>query len=167
MATYAASGNKEEFLTDQTGNRRWLPFHVTAIDSPYQHQLPYDGMYAQARHLLDSGFNYWFDLADIQALEQHVEEFMVPTSEEELIPVYYSPARMEDAGSVFLTLAEIAAKITAYGNLKKSPDPRRLGAIMTKLGFQKERKGHNNRRGYYVLEHSQAEIERMRHPEIF
>ena len=92
---------------------------------------------------------------------------MVPQSEEDLIPVYFSPARMEDVGSVFLTLGEISAKIVAYGNLKKSPDNRRLGAIMTRLGFEKERRGHNKRCGYYVREHTEAEKERLRHPEIF
>lgn len=167
VATYAASGNKEEFLTDQTGNRRWLPFHVKAIDSPFKHKLPYDGMYAQACYLLQHDFNYWFEVDDIKSLEAHVETFMVPTSEEELIPIYYSPARMEDAGSKFLTLAEISAKIVSYGCLKKSPDPRRLGAIMTKLGFKSERIGHGGRRGYYVHEHTQSEIDQMRHPEIF
>ena len=167
VASYAASGNKEEFLTDQTGNRRWLPFHVMAVDSPYIHILPYDGMYAQARYLLENGFNYWFDEVDIKTLEHHVDEFMIPTSEEELIPLYYSPAKLEDGGSVFVSLSEISAKITSYGNLKKNPEPRRLGAIMTKLGFKKERSGHGGRRGYYVLEHSQTEIDRLRHPEIF
>lgn len=167
VASYAASGNKQEFLTDQTGNRRWLPFHVAAIDSPYANTLPHDGMFAQARYLLQNGFNYWFDEADIKLLERHVDEFMVPTSEEELIPIYYSPARLEDTGSKFLTLAEIAAKIVAYGNLKKSPDPRRLGAIMTRLGFVKERKGHDKRTGYYVFEHTSAEIEKMHQPDIF
>ncbi len=167
VATYAASGNKEEFLTDQTGNRRWLPFHVDSIDSPYTHRLPYDGMFAQALYLLRDGFNYWFDEADIRAIEHHVEAFMVPTSEEELVPLYFSPARQGDTGVTFLTLAEISAKISMWGNLKKNPDPRRLGAIMTNLGFTKERSGHGGRRGYYVREHLQSEIDQMRHPEIF
>ena len=167
VATYAASGNKEEFLTDQTGNRRWLPFHVQAIDSPYTHQLPYAGMYAQARYLLESGFNYWFDEADIKVLEHHVDTFMVPTKEEELIPLYFSPARQGDTGVVFLTLAEISAKISMWGNLKKDTDPRRLGAIMTKLGFARSRNGHSGTRGYWVREHLQSEIEQLRHPEIF
>ena len=48
-----------------------------------------------------------------------------------------------------------------------SHDNRRLGSIMTKLGFEKERKGRACRRGYYVREHTQDEIERLRHPEIF
>ena len=167
VASYAASGNKEEFLTDQTGNRRWLPFHVMSIDSPYTHTMPYDGMYAQALYLLKNGFNYWFDVVDIDTLERHVDEFMIPTNEEELIPIYFSPAKEEDPGSEFLSLAEISAKITICGNLRKNPEPRRLGAIMTKLGFVKQRKGHDNRRGYYVREHTQADIERIRHPEIF
>ncbi len=167
VASYAASGNKEEFLTDQTGNRRWLPFHVISIDSPFTHTMPYDGMYAQAYHLLKNGFNYWFDTADTDAMEQHVTEFMIPTSEEQLIPLYYSPASDSEPGAKFLTLAEISAKITGAGNLKKNPDPRRLGAIMTKLGFLKERKGHDNRRGYWVREHLQIEIEQMRSPDIF
>ena len=167
VASYAASGNKQEFLTDQTGNRRWLPFHVVSIDSPYTHLMPYEGMYAQALHLLQSGFNYWFDLADIHQLEAHVETFMVPQSEEDIIAVHFSPAQAEDADSVFLTLGEISAKIVTYGNLKKTPDNRTLGAIMTKLGFLKERRGRVCRRGYYVREHTQAEIDKIRHPEIF
>jgi hypothetical protein len=167
VASYAASGNKEEFLTDQTGNRRWLPFHVESIDSPFTHQMPYDGMYAQALYLLQSGFNYWFELDDINALSQHVDTFMVPTSEEELISIFFSPAKMEDAGSTFLTLAEISAKIVSFGCLKKNPDPRRLGAIMTKLGFNKERKGHNKRTGYYVREHTQSDIEQLHQPDTF
>lgn len=167
VASYAASGNKEEFLTDQTGNRRWLPFHVKAIDSPFQQTLPHDGMFAQAISLLKDGFNYWFDLDEINTLKEHVETFMITPNEEELIPIYFSPAKLEDAGSTFLTLAEISAKIVAFGNLKKTPDPRRLGTIMTKLGFEKSRNGHNSTRGYYVREHTQSDIERLRHPEVF
>ena len=68
---------------------------------------------------------------------------------------------------VFLTLAEISAKISMWGNLKKNPAPRCLGAIMTKLGFIKERKGHDCRRGYWVREHLQSEIDKMRSPDLF
>ena len=129
--------------------------------------MPYDGMFAQAYYLLQHDFNYWFDLDDINSLEHHVDAFMVPTSEEEIIPLYYSPAKLEDAGSTFLTLAEISAKIVSFGCLKKNPDPRRLGAIMTKLGFVKSRSGHNSTRGYYVREHTQSEIDQAHNPEVF
>ena len=77
------------------------------------------------------------------------------------------PLMVTDAGSKFLTLAEISAKIVSFGCLKKSPDPRRLGAIMTKLGYEKSRSGHNSTRGYYVREHTQSEIEQAHNPDVF
>ena len=165
VASYVGSGNKQEFLTDQTGNRRWLPFHVVSIDSPFENKLPYEGMYAQARYLLEEkNFNYWFDVNDIQALKDHVEEFMVPTNEEELLQVYFSPIEQGQPGAEFLTLAEIAAKLTTFGNLHRSIELRRLGAIMKKLGFEPYRKGHKGIRGYLVLEHTTKQVEDMRDP---
>ncbi len=164
IASYVASGNKEEFLTDQTGNRRWLPFHVVSIDSPFSIIMPYEGMYSQALHLLHEGFNYWFDLNDIQRLKSHVDDFMVPVSEEQLIQVYFSPIKADQPGAQFLTLAEIGAKLTLCGNLRKEPEPRRLGAIMTKLGYEKATKGHNKMRGYIVYEHTQREVDKMHDP---
>lgn len=164
VASYCASGNKEEFLTDQTGNRRWLPFHVISIDSPFTNTLPYEGMYAQALYLLRNGFDYWFDLCDIQALSAHVEEFMVPTNEEQLIQVYFSPIKDDQPGAMFITVAELSAKLIQYGNLRKEPDPRRLGAIMSKLGFEKATKGHNKTRGYIVYEHTEREVDKMHDP---
>ena len=164
VASYAASGNKEEFLTDQTGNRRWLPFHVQSIDSPFTHTLPYEGMYSQALYLLNNGFNYWFDLNEIQSLKAHVEEFMIPISEEQLIQVYFSPVKADHPSAMFLTLAEISAKLIQYGNLRKEPEPRRLGAIMSRLGFEKATKGHNKTRGYIVYEHTEREVEQKHDP---
>lgn len=167
VASYVASGNKEEFLTDQTGNRRWLPFHVASVDSPFKHTMPYEGMYSQSLYLLQSGFNYWFDLSDIQTLKTHVDEFMVPVGEEQLLQVYFSPIKADQPGAMFLTLAEISAKLMLYGNLRKEPDPRRLGAIMSKLGYEKARNGHNGNRGYIVYEHTTREVENIRDPQAF
>ncbi|MCF2660504.1 hypothetical protein JQM83_15150, partial [Parabacteroides distasonis] len=48
VASLTATGNNVTFLTDQTGNRRWLPFQVERIDNPWQADIPYEGMYAQA-----------------------------------------------------------------------------------------------------------------------
>lgn len=164
VASYVGSGNKQEFLTDQTGNRRWLPFHVVSIDSPFDNELPYEGMYSQAMRLISDGFSYWFDINDVQELEGHVDEFMVPTSEEQLVQVYFSPIQAGEPGAEFLTLAEIAAKITSLGYLHKSVDLRQLGAIMTKLGFVKVRKGHSGTRGYIVLENSDIDLDNKRNP---
>ena len=35
-------------IPDLSGNRRWLPFRIAGIDSPFTHDYPYEGIYAQA-----------------------------------------------------------------------------------------------------------------------
>lgn len=164
VASYAASGNKKEFLTDHTGNRRWLPFNVVSIDSPFDNPLPYAGMYAQAVYLINNGFNYWFDLNEIEEIRGHVEEFMMPSPEEQLVLVYFSPVEKDDPNAEFLTVAEISSLITSYGMLRKEVDPRRLGAIMKKLNFKQARNGHNGNRGYLVRKNSDLEIKMLRKP---
>jgi len=154
VASYVASGNKERFLTDQTGNRRWLPFRVEQIESPFLHPLPYEGLYAQAWHLVQAGFNYWFDLQEIRQMEEHVEEFMVETSEAQLLPVYFQPCEPGTPGAQLLTVAEISAKLTLWGNIRRPMDVRQLGALLRKMGYVAKRNATNRQRGYLVLEYS-------------
>lgn len=77
---------------------------------------------------------------------------MVETNEEQFIPVYFEPALPGEAGAVFLTVAELPAKLVCLGNLKKPMDIRQLGLIMKKLGFTAERRGAQRSRGYFVRE---------------
>ena len=42
LASFCASGNRRDFLTDITGNRRWLPFEVESIQNPFFTTLPYE-----------------------------------------------------------------------------------------------------------------------------
>lgn len=165
VASYAASGNKPEFLTDTTGNRRWLPFNVVSIDSPFENSLPYEGMYAQAYYLLKEGFNYWFSINDVENLKNHVEEFMVPEKEEQLLLLYFDKIEKGAPGATFLTTAEISAKLTIYGSLRKDIELRRLGSILRKNGFKSTRNGHQGTRGFIVRERTQSEIAEMRRPD--
>lgn len=162
VASYVASGNKERFLTDQTGNRRWLPFRVEQIDSPFLHPLPHEGMYAQAWALVQEGFDYWFSLQDIRQLEGHVESFAVETSEQQLLPVYFRPCPAGTPGALFLTVAEISAKLTMYGNLRRPMDVRQLGTLLRKMGYEPKRSGPKGQRGYIVQELSADAINASR-----
>ncbi len=152
IASFCASGNKREFLTDQTGNRRWLPFEVESIESPYNwgNSFPYEQIYGEALYLISHGFEYWFELPDIEAMESHVESFHVESNEEQLLPVYFQPANPGDNGAVFMTAAEISAKLVDYGSIKKPADIRKLGVILQRLGYCQRRLGHKGTRGYVV-----------------
>jgi predicted P-loop ATPase len=134
LASFCASTNNREFLTDVTGNRRWLPFEVESIQNPFHITLPYERIYAQAKALVEEGkFIYWFDLEDIEQLEQHNEEFRAQDSEEQLLPILFDvPA--EGKGE-FMTTAEISDKLVTYGGIKKPMNTRQLGILLKKKGF--------------------------------
>jgi len=156
LASFCASGNKREFLTDMTGNRRWLPFAVTNITSPRDLNIPYDQIYAQALYLIEHHFQYWFDLNDIEDIETHNEQFRAQENEEQLLDVYFDiPA--EGAGK-FMTTAEISDRLVIKGTIKKPMSLSRLGMVLQKHGYQSKRTGKSGIRGWIVRERDADEI---------
>ena len=155
LASFCASGNKQEFLTDLTGNRRWLPFKVENILDPFTITLPYEQIYAQARYLIELGFQYWFDLDDIEQLERHNEDFRAQENEEQLLTVYFDiPA---DGYGQFMTTAEISDKLVIKGSIKKPMPLNRLGMILKKAGYIQKCPG-GKVRGWLVRERTADEI---------
>lgn len=61
IASFCGTSNNTHFLADPTGNRRWLPFEVENIDSPYDFPVDYSGVYSQAYALLQKGYHYWLE----------------------------------------------------------------------------------------------------------
>ena len=158
LASFCASSNNREFLTDITGNRRWLPFEVESIQNPFFTTLPYNLMYAQARHLIEQDFNYWFDLEDINTLEQHNESFRAQDSEEQLLPILFDiPA--EGRGE-FMTTAQISERLVTYGNIKKPMSVSRLGMLLGQLGYKNVQRRINaiKARGWIVYQRDSEEI---------
>ena len=158
LASFCASTNKREFLTDITGNRRWLPFEVESIQNPFYTTLPYEMMYAQAVYLVQNDFNYWFDMDEIEVMEQHNEDFRAQENEEQLLPILFDiPA--EGKGE-FMTTAEISERLVTYGNIKKPMKTRQLGMLMAKKGFQKKQVflSGTNVRGWMVYNRQIDEI---------
>ena len=160
LASFCASTNNREFLTDITGNRRWLPFEVESIQNPFHTIIPYERLYAQAKALVEEGiFSYWFDLDEIEVLEAHNEEFRALENEEQLLPILFDiPA--EGKGE-FMTTAEISDKLVTYGGIKKPMSIRKLNAILERHEFRAARPYVDGKqvRGWLVYRRKQDEIE--------
>ena len=156
LASFCASGNKTEFLTDITGNRRWLPFQAQSIANPFYITLPYEQIYAQAKYLIENDFQYWFDLDDIDEIEAHNDDFRAQENEEQLLAVYFDiPA----AGSgQFMTTAEISDKLVSWGSIKKPMSMSRLGMLLKKAGYRDVRRGEQRTRGWIVYERTLDEV---------
>ena len=163
LASFCASTNNREFLTDITGNRRWLPFEVDNIQNPFHITLPYERIYAQAKALVEGGtYMYWFDLEDIEQLEKHNEDFRAQENEEQLLPILFDiPA--EGKGE-FMTTAEISDKLVTYGGIKKPMSIRQLGMLLAKRGFQNKQVylSGSNVRGWIVYKRQTDEIELLK-----
>ncbi|WP_240055007.1 virulence-associated E family protein, partial [Bacteroides uniformis] len=41
IASFCGTSNNVTFLNDLSGNRRWLPFEVDSIDSPFDYPIDY------------------------------------------------------------------------------------------------------------------------------
>ncbi len=146
IASFCGTGNNPRFLTDLSGNRRWLPFMVESIDSPWERTTDYDGIYAQAYALWQQGFRYWFDDAENAELEQHNRQFEEPNIEEELILTYLRKPYGDEAGE-FLTATRIIELIGMY--VKCPLSPKRVAFAMNRLGYRQRRVG--GVRGYNVI----------------
>jgi predicted P-loop ATPase len=159
LASFCASGNRRDFLTDITGNRRWLPFEVESIQNPFYTTLPYDLIYAQAWTLAqDPTFSYWFELDEIEVLEEHNQHFRDESNEEQLLDVYFAVPSEGASNTKFLTTAEISERLIYYGNIKRPLSLSRLGVLLSQKGFLSIRKGSPQRRGWVVYERDNEEI---------
>ena len=146
IASFCGTGNNARFLTDLTGNRRWLPFMVDAIDSPYEHPFPYEGLYAQAYALWRKGFPYWFSAEENAELEQHNHHFEEPNMELELIQTYFRIPQEHEVGE-FYTATRIIELINC--SVKTPLLPRNIAIWMNKLGYTQRRR--DNIRGWNVV----------------
>ena len=163
LASFCASTNNREFLTDITGNRRWLPFEVENIQNPFHITLPYERIYAQAKALIEGGtYMYWYDLEDIAKLEKHKEDFRAQENEEQLLPILFDiPA--EGKGE-FMTTAQISERLVTYGNIKKPMALSRLGIVLGTAGFRAvtRKAGSSRARGWIVYQRDSDEINTLR-----
>ena len=153
IASFCGTGNNVQFLSDPTGNRRWLPFEVESIESPRDHPFNYEGIYSQAYALYNAGFQYWFSRDEILKLQIHNKQFETPRLELELIDVFFRKPGVGEYGE-FMSVAR-ALQIIG-GNITQKLNTYSLGRAFKDMGY--ERVVRNHIRGYIVVQRSPEEI---------
>ena len=150
VASFCATGNNLQFLTDDTGNRRWLPFEVEHIENPWTTPIDYEGVYAQAKALLDGGFRYWFQGDEVEALNRRNRRFEAPNPARELILAHYRRPSALEKGR-YLTASQICAR---FASMRLSPV--QVGRAMKELGFEQVETHHG--RFWLAVERSVDEM---------
>lgn len=151
-ASFVASVNHEQILTDTSGSRRYLCSKVISID--YQHTVDIDKALAQAIALYKSGFRFWFDKEEIKTLNKSNESFIAKSVEEELIETLTQPVSMEEWKTrhqfvngqtiQLLTATQIANKLSEKTRLVLNDQTVvKVGKALNKNGYNRLRSGNS------------------------
>ena len=147
LASFVASVNGNDFLTDPTGSRRFLPFEVLSIDIERAKAISMDNVYAEAKALLKSGFRYWFDDDEIAELYRESEDFQVQTAEMELLLRCFEKPTENESYSL-MTTTEILTYLGIYTH--QPLVAKRMGEALKKAGYIKVSKRRNGGSPIYV-----------------
>ena len=147
LASFVASVNGNDFLTDPTGSRRFLPFEVLSIDIERAKAISMNNVYAEAKALLKSGFRYWFDDDEIAELYRESEDFQVQTAEMELLLRCFEKPT-EDESYSLMTTTEILTYLGIYTH--QPLVAKRMGEALKKAGYIKVSKQRNGSSPIYV-----------------
>ena len=158
IASFCGTGNNTQFLSDPTGNRRWLPFEVESIVSPRDHPFHYEGIYSQALALYKNGFQYWFTKEEIQELNRHNRQFETPRLEHELVDLYFRKPTDNELGE-FMSVARALQMIS--NGISQKLSAVNVGRAFSDLGFKRVRT--NSSRGFIVVCRTPEEIKAYQH----
>lgn len=146
-ASISASSNNERFLTDLSGNRRFVCIELEAIDLSKLSMVNMDQVYAQAVAMYYGGFRYWFNAQDVDRVNARNEKHRTKSIVEEYILEDFEPG--DEAQFQPITAVGISRVLIAKHKLRAQDDlPEKIGKIMTKLKFEYVKK--NGRKCYKV-----------------
>lgn len=159
LASFMASVNGNDFLTDPTGSRRFLPFEVENIDINKAKGLDMDKVWSQAHTLFRKGFNYWFNDEEIQELHEGNKAFQVVSAEEQWINQFFKVPTARSLATHYFTNAKIQDYIETHTRAKLLP--KKIGEALTRLGYEKWQRTENNQTAwvYSVIAKTKEEIE--------
>ena len=130
LASFIATTNVTDVLTDPTGSRRFIGVQVTGnIDvsqTPNHAQL-----FAQARAELDHGARYWFDDTETRAIMAHNRRFQQRNNAEMFFHQFFAtPAPSDKHGSWMTTTAILLAIKQRAGAAFQMPSANKFGRIL-------------------------------------
>lgn len=138
LASFMASVNGNDFLTDPTGSRRFLPFEVVAIDISSAQAINMNEVYSETMYLLESGFRYWFNDTEIEELHRQSSAFHVQTIEYEMLLQGFEQPTESSITDCFMTTVQVMSYLKGYTMLNLSE--KRMGEALRKAGFERRSK---------------------------
>jgi hypothetical protein len=136
MASFIATTNNHDILTDRTGNRRYLCFEALSFDN--NSAVDYEQLYAHVMHkLMVEEFRYWFTREESVKVNKHNQSFMQQTLEEEFIATNIRKPLTGDKIS-YITASQIAILIkTRTGLVLNHGGKVNIGRILNDQDYER------------------------------
>jgi len=142
-ASFMGSLNRNLFLNDPTGSRRFFVIPIKSISFPSNFSA--DGLMAQAYKMFQEGHSFTLSPEEIEEITDYNENFTLPSIELELVQKYFEPVEIPEnwtprdiqavawaKGWVLMTASEILQELTESAS-KIKLSLRMLGLNLQKL----------------------------------
>ena len=133
MASFIATTNDREPLTDATGSRRYLCCEVEGLIDT-ETPVDYRQMYAQAVYELSHGESYYFSKEEETEIEAHNMTYLCESTAEAVLLTYFGPG--EPCKENFVRAVDIQKELRAHLKQSDVPTIRALTMALKRLHFQ-------------------------------
>jgi predicted P-loop ATPase len=155
VASFMGSVNGNEFLTDPTGNRRFISLEVDEIDIDRANKIDKDKVWSEAYYAFKDGFQYWIDSNEVEMLNESNNAFTVSSPEHDVLITNFEPCTKTEGQS--LTITQLVARLEELGSVKLMSS--KLSEVLKKQGFLKWQKGTGKGRVWvYSVKIRQSEL---------
>lgn len=155
-ANFFGSTNNDEFLTDTTGNVRWLCFEVDGFEpgfwEPGSHNyIDINRVWAEAKYLFDTGHPYQLSAEERGENEDNNQKHKKLTIEEEMILTYCEPDEAKNKEN-HRTATQVAEYLAAQSSLGQKVSRDNVGRALASLGYERsqQRRAGIPQYGYYI-----------------
>ena len=166
-AAMCGTSNSVQIISEEE-NRRYSPWLIESIDSPIDHPIDYQHVYAQAVALgkevmerqrkHEDGWVFWLTTEDIEVMREHNKMFMISNYMEDQILRYYRvPGKDVEARYIkFRYSSEILERIGGCPALSRYIYQQNLASTLLRLGFERKRRSKGI--GWFVIEKEVGEM---------
>ena len=132
LASFIATSNETDILSDPTGSRRFIGIEVTGpIDM--SHPIPYDQLYAQAMALIDQDVPHWLNDQQTRQLMASNRQFQMRTPEELFFTECFTIPERDEEGQFMTTAAIFAVIKKKAGAAIRNGNIRSLGRFLANI----------------------------------